>query len=133
MHLTLKFLGDIEEDEAAKLTEVLREIPLAPMRPRIRGVTAFPSPSRARVIVVALADPNVDALAAEVERRSGFPREERPFRAHVTLARIRQPVNAHRWLERATIEGETQVTALVLYESKQGAYRPISRFPAPTS
>jgi 2'-5' RNA ligase len=121
MHLTLKFLGDI--DDPAPLTEKLRKIPLEPMRPRIAGVNAFPSLSRARVIVVELEDEKVRALAAH------FP-DERPFRAHVTLARVRTPA---RWTPPASIDGEVTITALTLYESQQGAYLPISRFPVPTS
>lgn len=62
----------------------------------ISGLGAFPTPSRPRVLwagVAAGAD-RIAALAGAVDTalaRLGFPSEARPFSAHVTLGRVRDP------------------------------------------
>lgn len=62
----------------------------------LRGLGAFPSPTRPRVIWAGVARGGAElaALATGVEdalARLGFAREERPFSAHVTLGRVREP------------------------------------------
>jgi 2'-5' RNA ligase len=101
-HVTLVFLGEVREDVLPELTKRLeraarrhRAQPLA-----ISGGGAFPNPSRARVVWAGLdADrPALAALAASVAagaRRAGAPSpdEDRRFRAHITLARLRAPAD----------------------------------------
>lgn len=61
----------------------------------VRGLGAFPTPRRARVLWAATADaPAFVALAAAVDRALvalGFPAEARRFTPHVTLGRVREP------------------------------------------
>jgi 2'-5' RNA ligase len=62
----------------------------------VRGLGAFPSATRPRVVWAGLEDPG-GALTALAERvdgccgRLGFPTESRAFTAHVTLGRVREP------------------------------------------
>lgn len=97
-HLTLKFLGDVQRERLEALWPsvegVLDGIPR--FRLRLHGVGAFPNPSRPRVIWVAVAEGAAEliALAAAVEKACGlhgFAEEERPFRAHLTVGRVRRP------------------------------------------
>jgi 2'-5' RNA ligase len=97
LHLTLKFLGGVEPDRLDSIGSVLADVatggPAFPLT--MRGLGAFPSPTRPRVIWAGVTDAaEVVRLAARVEEalaRLGFPREDRPFSAHVTLGRVREP------------------------------------------
>ena len=98
LHVTLKFLGRVEtarlRDVAAGLEEAVRVARAFDIE--VRGLGAFPSPSRPRVVWAGIAagrDP-MNALAERVEQALaplGFPREARAFSPHVTLGRVREP------------------------------------------
>ncbi len=97
-HLTLKFLGDIEERRAAEVAAALAAgvAGLEPFDLAIGGLGAFPTATRPRVIWagVGAGAPALAALADAVEERLvllGFAREARGFSAHVTLGRVREP------------------------------------------
>jgi len=98
LHLTLKFLGDVDEARAAALARALRPAVarLPVVDATLAGAGAFPDWRRARVIWIGIHDDQpVQSLAAKVEQActaAGFPRERRPFNAHVTLARVRRPI-----------------------------------------
>ena len=98
LHVTLKFLGQVEPERVVALGDALRAAVAAERacEVAVRGLGAFPSPSRPRVLWAGLDDPTrtlgrlaerVDACCAEL----GFPRESRAFAAHVTLGRVREP------------------------------------------
>ena len=98
LHLTLKFLGAVPEARIDAIVAALTRsgLDLRPFEARIRGLGAFPSGTRPRVIWAGVTDGasemvelarRVDAALAEL----GFAREERPFSPHVTLGRVRQP------------------------------------------
>jgi len=98
LHVTLKFLGQVDEARAPAVADALRT---ASARHRafdvaVRGLGAFPSPTRPRVLWAGLED-DAGALAVLAEAidaccgELGFPRETRPFAAHVTLGRVREP------------------------------------------
>lgn len=101
-HVTLAFLGEVREDVLPELSTRLERAARRHRAQRlaIRGAGAFPGPSRARVVWAGLdADrPALAALAASVAagaRRAGAPSpdEDRRFRAHITLARLREPAD----------------------------------------
>lgn len=108
-HVTLAFLGEVREDVLPELTTRLeraaRRHPA--QRLAVRGGGAFPGPSRDRVVWAGLdADrAALAALAASVAagaRRAGAPSpdEDRRFRAHITLARLREPADVRPLTER---------------------------------
>ena len=95
LHLTVKFLGDTEEGLVPEIVTTIREATadLRPFEARVRGTGAFPSLGRMNVIWVGVdgAEPIAriaDLLEASLEPL-GFPRERRPWKAHVTLARVK--------------------------------------------
>jgi len=97
-HLTLKFLGEVERERLEAVWEAARlaMAGCAAFEMRFRGVGAFPDANRARVIWadVAQGAQELAELAQRAEEACaahGFPRENRPFRAHLTLGRVRQP------------------------------------------
>jgi 2'-5' RNA ligase len=90
LHLTLKFLGDLDEAGVARLQASLAAE--AARLPRFRleysGLGEFP-----RIVWVG-ASRAADPLAAAVEaaaEREGVPRERHGFTAHLTIGRIRSP------------------------------------------
>ena len=97
LHLTLRFLGDVAAAEVPRILEAL-EAALAEVAPftfTLGDPVGFPTPRRPRVVAVGPRDETPTAgLAAVVERAIvalGLPPEPRPFRAHVTLGRLRRP------------------------------------------
>jgi 2'-5' RNA ligase len=92
VHITLKFLGDVPEEEAEKVAEALRGVRAAPFAARVRGVGAFPG-KIIRVIWLGL-EGNFEELYQDVEAALapfGFEREARGFSPHVTLGRVGRP------------------------------------------
>jgi 2'-5' RNA ligase len=99
-HLTLKFLGDVEEASLPRLAAALGEVRFAEFVMQGGGGGFFPPRPegrrgwRPRVLWVGLERGAAEAaaLAAAIEKALlalGFPAEERPFSAHLTLARIK--------------------------------------------
>jgi len=95
VHLTVKFLGETEEGLIPEIVTTIREATagVPPFEIRVRGTGAFPSLGRMNVIWVGVegAEPIAkiaDSLEAALEAL-GFPREGRPWKAHVTLARVK--------------------------------------------
>jgi 2'-5' RNA ligase len=93
LHLTVKFLGEVKEPQLAPIVAELKEIrALRPIEFRFRGLGSFPKHDRPRVIWAGIdANKELTDLAESMESRLeplGFPREEREFSPHITLARI---------------------------------------------
>jgi RNA 2',3'-cyclic 3'-phosphodiesterase len=144
VHLTLKFMPALPSAAVVPLGKALEALARAgsPPQPGTCRLQAFPSVERASVIVIELADPlgEVSKLAAMIEKlsgRRGVARDSRAFVPHVTLARLKRPYDARRWLrpELADAAGEFTVSHLTLYRSDLGAgkqggslYVPLARF-----
>jgi 2'-5' RNA ligase len=132
LHVTLRFLGPTPEDRIAELGAIVdgAAATVAPFRVSIRGSGAFPSARRPRTLWLGIDDGH-DDLAALAGRLSdglaeaGWPTDDRPFRAHLTLARAdgRREGPAVADLLAARTNGfETAFEAdqLVLFESVTG-------------
>jgi 2'-5' RNA ligase len=95
-HMTLKFLGSVPPARLGRVMESLDRIGSehVAFRARLGGLGAFPSARRARVVWVGVEDRHgeLPALAHSVDRllAGEFPPEERPFAAHLTLARLKE-------------------------------------------
>ena len=94
IHVTLKFLGEVEEGRQSELAHALGEAVTGARAVTlvVSGAGAFPDPLRPRVLWAGIApDPAIELLADRVERvfdRLGFPTEARAFRPHLTLGRV---------------------------------------------
>ena len=96
MHLTLKFLGNLEAGQPPVLAAALQEHVhgLKPLRLSARGWGCFPSPQRPSVIWAGLAGEldALRALQAVVERACagfGSHSEDRAFHPHLTIGRVK--------------------------------------------
>ncbi|HET9984819.1 MAG TPA: RNA 2',3'-cyclic phosphodiesterase [Longimicrobiales bacterium] len=94
LHLTLKFLGEVPGDGVAVVEDVARRVAASvpPFDLRLGGIGAFPNLQRPRVVWMGVqAPPELQRLQSALEAalvREGFPREERPYSAHLTLGRL---------------------------------------------
>ncbi|MCS6831024.1 MAG: RNA 2',3'-cyclic phosphodiesterase [Armatimonadota bacterium] len=98
LHLTLRFLGELDEEGLKQALEAAQVVARqrAPFRFVARGAGVFPDMRRARVLWVGVEEPvePLFQLAHHLERelqRRAFPPEDKPFRSHITLARIKEP------------------------------------------
>ena len=105
IHLTLKFLGEIDPAVLPGLNGVLRALPVpAPFTLRLEGMGAFPTLQRPRVIWCGIegARPALSLLQESVETacvQAGFERENRPFQPHLTLGRVQGKRNLQALLD----------------------------------
>jgi 2'-5' RNA ligase len=143
LHLTLKFLGDVEAARIEALTRAAARAAdgVGRFALTLGEAGSFPASGNARVIWLGLRDQTnqLAALHARLEEecaRENFPRESRPFHPHITLARIRVPNAAARRL--AQLHRETgfapasfDVDEFIVMRSQLGAggsrYTPLSR------
>ncbi len=107
LHLTLKFLGEIEQDQLPEIFTAL-ETALSG-RPsfgfRLSGLGGFPNLRRPRVLWIGVPQGHepLRELAGVVEKAlipCGFAPEKRPFSAHLTIGRVRSPQGIQAVLER---------------------------------
>lgn len=171
LHTTLKFLGEVDEARVPELiSRVQRGLAMgqsAPAIVRLRGLGAFPQPERPKVIWLGLQGERESnqgrllSLAATLEEfmvELGFPREERAYRAHLTLGRVRDRKAPRRASEQSRLSPEEwrrgladllasygerpvgppfAVKEVVLYESRLGEgapdYVPLASIPVGSS
>jgi 2'-5' RNA ligase len=142
LHVTLKFMPELPAKAIAPLGKALGTIAagLEAPAPSPMRLDAFPSIEAASVVVVELADADgaLKKLAGKIDKlaaKHGVKLEKRAFRPHVTLARLKRPYDATRWLRQELTEGagECRASSLTLYRSDlslEGAtYVPLAQFP----
>lgn len=140
LHLTLRFLGDIEGMKVARIDAVLRSVAgrHSPVSLRLGGAGAFPSLRRASVLWIGVRpDASLMALHAELELALsplGYPREQKPFRPHITVGRARRgarPPDIERVSGSVLYETTVEVDTVDLMRSHRGAggarYEPLLR------
>ncbi len=144
-HLTLKFLGETEENLVPSLHDAASAVSslVAPFSMTFGGFRGFPSLSRPRVLFFEITSgfSELAALAALVEEAVaplGFERERRPFRAHLTLARIKRKLH-HAVSEKlltvpplppSTVQEGDHFTLMRSHLRREGAmYEEIGSFP----
>ncbi|MCX8111200.1 MAG: RNA 2',3'-cyclic phosphodiesterase [Syntrophorhabdaceae bacterium] len=136
LHITLKFLGEIDDSVASDIRDGLMylETKYRPFTMSLDRIDAFPDRKMARVIVVRLKN-EIDIISnifKDIEdnlEKFGFEREKRVFKPHITLGRRKTPLPL---LEKAIIkldEMDFSVDSVVMFKStltSQGAiYDPI--------
>lgn len=99
LHVTLKFLGEVEETRVPDVCRVLAEVESGPANPLVVDRPELLPPRRGPVRIVAVGLGGdvgaVNRLYRSVDDRCadlGFARERRDYRAHITLARARTVV-----------------------------------------
>lgn len=137
LHLTLRFLGDVKENDLEELFDAVADavvdVPAFPLE--IRGVGSFPNWRHPRVVWAGCGEGAKEAveLASVVEEACvslGYERERRPFRPHLTLGRVKQPADGFgladmvEGLEEESF-GYIDVDSVVVFMSSLRRYGPV--------
>lgn len=141
-HITLRFIGAVAEDEADDIDAALSALRYAPFSLSLAGVGHFGKLRKARSVWAGVTPAEaLSHLRSKVESaivRAGFPAEERRFRPHVTLARIKGETG-HHVANFLSEHGDFRsapfvVQSFSLFQSRltrYGAmYEPLCRYPA---
>ena len=139
LHLTLRFVGEVERPEANDLADALARIDWPRFPLRIEGVGHFTRKGRTTALWARVpASEPLEGLRQKVEgacEAAGLGRETRRFTPHVTLARLNRstgPIGS--WLSSLgdLRAGPWEVRDFVLYESHLGHsgafYEPVTVF-----
>jgi len=144
IHLTLKFFGNVAVDRIPAIStaasRTVAEFSTFPIGLGETGV--FPRPSRPQVLWIGVSDRSgqLSALQERLENEfaaDGFPKEDRAYRPHLTIARIRKPEGARRLadahLKMNYPTSEIELNELILFRSelspKGSRYTAISKHP----
>lgn len=145
IHLTLKFFGAISESDVANISQVVKNITsdINPFTLGIRRVGAFPDVKRPRILWIGM-DGDVEILV-RLQRKVdaalydyGFKKEDRTFKPHLTLARIKDPrglIGLAKIMERSEdyAAGSFSAAGLNLFKSdltpKGAIYTKLAYFP----
>lgn len=140
IHVTLAFLGDTPEEKIKEVVQILREVSSSFRRFEfiLKGTGIFKNLSNPRIIWVGTIESRelvrLNEVVNEGVGRLGFQVEERAFRPHVTIGRvkaIRNHDNLRQVIEkyRNTEIQKVPVSEVILYESILGGpsaiYRPV--------
>jgi len=130
IHLTLKFLGDVDESLESQVIAALESAVLGArgFDLSLAGFGAFPNAHRPRVVWLgcetATALGLVQHRVEEEMNAIGFPFEGRPFRPHLTLGRARREARTTDWrgfdgiLRQAAFKGSVAVDTIDLMQSE---------------
>ena len=104
LHLNLKFLGEVSEAQASEAKSRLANLSLKGADVTVKGLGAFPAPSRPRVVWAGVAQehehlvlPIAEGVIASL--RGIGESDDRPFTPHVTLGRVRTGRNIRELVE----------------------------------
>jgi len=122
IHLTLQFLGNIEEDQIVGIAQVLEQAgrEVAPFDLEVGRLGVFPQLANPRVVWLGV-EP-VDGLMklqSKIQRGLeplGFPREKRDFHPHLTLFRLKSRKNLSPLTEYLKAEGPHQKAGVIQAE-----------------
>jgi len=97
MHLTLKFLGDVQDTETPDICRVVADVAktFEPFEITCRGAGAFPTAEHPRTLWIGIEDGaeelcNLQAtLEQSLKDALGFPKEARRFQPHLTIGRVK--------------------------------------------
>lgn len=128
LHLTLKFLGEVPEEQVPGIEQAMlaAAVPHPAFHFQVRGSGVFPRSGRPRVLWVGI---ELQAALSQVQRgledeliKLGFPREKREFAPHLTIGRVRsgaglKPILTDLSLWKDSSFGSVRADTLVLYQS----------------
>jgi 2'-5' RNA ligase len=139
LHLTLRFVGEVDRPLANDLEDALGRIRSAPLQLRIAGLGRFEQRNSGTLWAGVEPKPPLAALAAKVERicqSVGLEPERRAFHPHITLARWKgrrtQEVQAFLGRSGGLSSGPFMISEFILFESRlsrHGAhYEEVTRY-----
>ena len=134
LHVTIRFLGEVEEAEVERLTPLLAPaIPIAPFDVSWRGIGAFPSPRHPRALWLGVINgaAQLAAIEAEISKRvagAAVELDDRALLPHLTLGRIKMAGKGLDWpkiLKACELRNVTShIDRVSLYRSQLSQYGP---------
>ncbi len=129
IHITLKFLGEMDDFQLEKLKGVIQKIAgkVSGFKLRISSNGVFPSPQNARILWLGVTGDieilqKINSVLENECEKIGFKKEQRIYQPHLTIARIRDPKKANglieNHLENKIEPVEFEVSEIIIYESK---------------
>lgn len=127
LHLTLKFLGDIDPN---RLENVVSAVYIIAGRHdsfalEVAGTGVFPNAAKPRILWLGIRGEGPSSIVSEIDdacRALGFPPEKRDFKPHLTMGRVRQGDKASEvvryHLDHDFAPVRSLVTKLSIYESR---------------
>ncbi|WP_100638388.1 RNA 2',3'-cyclic phosphodiesterase [Marinobacter salexigens] len=140
LHLTLLFLGNLEEERVLAVREAARCVPLIAFELNIAGLGCFGGPRAPRNLWAGVqSQASIALLHSSIKRQMdqlGIATEDRVFHPHITLCRFKRPTGSVESLLEGGKEmdfGSFQVNQFVLFESEKDSggsvYNRIECFP----
>lgn len=141
IHLTLRFIGEVEEPELAYIMAALSSVQAEQFDLTLSGVGHFESRQKVRSLWAGIQpSPALEALQQRIESvltRHGIAPDGRKFSPHITLARLKQlpPAYVRNWLEgnsyfQSSSFAVEDFTLFESYRARSGAiYTPLQAFP----
>jgi 2'-5' RNA ligase len=124
-HLTLRFIGDVDDQVASELVSLLDAVSMPAFTLQLKGVGSFGGAKPHSLHVSVAENPTMRRLQAAHERAcqgAGLPPEQRKFTPHVTLARMRQanPAEVHRYIAHHNLYASRpfEVSRFVMFSSR---------------
>ena len=128
LHITVKFIGDVDDVRAAAIVAVLQPpLDVESFDLTVAGMGAFPKSGPPRVLWIGIEPGRDDLIAAEREISArlttvGIPPERRPYSPHLTLARVHEAAGLRSaslldGLEDRSL-GTTRIDAITLFQSR---------------
>jgi RNA 2',3'-cyclic 3'-phosphodiesterase len=116
IHLTLKFLGNVDIDRLDSITRAIQDasVSISPFELNIDDLGCFPNSRRVQTIWIGLTGDitQLQTLQNNVESRVsplGFPTEKRLFTPHLTLARVRDYITPEQRQSLGALVTATQI------------------------
>ncbi len=141
MHLTLKFLGTVDETKLQKISDILKRIAndFSAFNIQFSKIGAFPNINRPRVIWMGISkgSNHLKLLNNKIEsefEKIGFGKEKREYNAHLTFGRVKSSKNIpglKKIIDETTIQfhDEIRIDKIILFQStlrpKGAIYTPL--------
>ena len=145
IHLTLKFLGSIRQEDVERISQALAPVVAGgeSIEVRVQGMGCFPNPRNPRVVWLGI-DQGKEALASlqrAIEQKMAelsFPPEDRPFSPHLTMGRVRSPrgrvglsqaLEKHQGVEIGTFQAQEAILFRSELRPSGAVYTKLGEFP----
>jgi len=142
MHLTLKFLGNIEQEKTQEISDILKGIADSSNSFDIQfsGIGAFPNLKRPRIVWIGIEKGSelLKLLNSKIEyglEKIGFEKEKREYKTHLTLGRVKSLKNIKELtslIDKTTLgfQDKIKIDKLTLFQStltpKGAVYAPLA-------
>ena len=99
IHITLKFLGDVQEDKINDIEQIMKDSvkEIEPFTIKLSETGVFPNQNYIRVVWIGIKDAEaIETIARSIDERLsqlGFKKEKRGFSAHLTIGRVKTAKN----------------------------------------